>query len=76
MFAAIAFGAPRTHAAPIGAYTTNGAYSFKSAPGPTKTQLASATSGNPAAKLGGDIMLANFYDVTDPPIVGHSGPLV
>lgn len=78
VFAAIEFGVPRSHAAPIGAYTLNNAYSFKSAPGlhPPKIQLVSATGGQPAAKLGGDIMLANFYDVTDPPIAGQSGPLI
>ena len=74
-FAAVVFGVPRSQAEPIGTYTTNGAYSFHSAPGlhPPKIQLSSA-SGPP--KLPGYVMLANFYDVTDPPIVGQSGPLI
>ena len=74
-FAAAAFALPRSQAAPIGAYTTKGAYSFASAPGlhPPKLQLQLAL---PGAKLPGLIMTANFLDVTKPPIVGQSGPLI
>jgi EmrB/QacA subfamily drug resistance transporter len=74
-FAAVVFGVPRSHAAPIGTFTTNGAYSYVSAPGlhPPRIQL-SSTSGPP--KLPGYVMLGNFYDLTDPPIVGQSGPLM
>jgi EmrB/QacA subfamily drug resistance transporter len=75
-FAVIGFGVPRSHAAPLGAYTTNGAYTFVSAPGlhPPKLTLESAAPG--AQHLPGYLMLANFFDVTHPPIVGQSGPLV
>jgi EmrB/QacA subfamily drug resistance transporter len=75
-FTVIDFGLPRSHAAPIGAYTTKGAYSFVSAPTlhPPELSLAQATPGG--RPLSGYIMLANFYDVTQPPIVGQSGPLI
>jgi len=75
-FAAVDFAVPRSHAAPIGEYTTTGAYSFASAPGlhPPKLSLQRAIAGG--HPLPGYIMLANFYDVTRPPIVGQSGPLI
>jgi EmrB/QacA subfamily drug resistance transporter len=76
-FAVVGLAVPRTHAAPLGAYTTNGAYTFVSAPSlhPPKLTLESAA---PGAQKGlpGDIMVANFFDVTHPPLVGQSGPLV
>ena len=75
-FAAIGLGVPRTHAAPLGAYTIRGAYTFASAPGlhPPKLTLESAAPG--ASRLPGYLMLANFFDVTHPPLVGQSGPLM
>ncbi|MGH3266776.1 MAG: hypothetical protein ACRDNS_32895, partial [Trebonia sp.] len=75
-FAIVEFAVPRSHAAPLGAYTTAGAYSFQSAPGlhPPKLQLESRTAGG--RTLPGYVMLANFYDVNHPPIVGQSGPLM
>jgi EmrB/QacA subfamily drug resistance transporter len=76
-FAAVEFGVPRSHAASIGAYTTKGAYTFVSAPGlhPPKVQLETVTTAG-ADPLPGDIMLANFYDLSDRPMVGQSGPLI
>jgi EmrB/QacA subfamily drug resistance transporter len=76
VFLAVDFGVPRTHAAPIGAYVTKGAMSFESAPGlhPPKLQLQlPAPKGHP---LPGLIMVANFYDLNKPKMVGQSGPLV
>jgi EmrB/QacA subfamily drug resistance transporter len=63
-------------AAPIGAYTTNGAYSFVSAPGlhPPKVHPNMATDASQLAP--GYIMMANFYDLTTTPMVGQSGPLI
>ncbi len=62
--------------APIGAYTTNGAYSYVSAPGlhpPTLSTDAPIAS----AKLApGYIFTANFYDLTTHPMIGQSGPLI
>ena len=74
-FAVVGLAVPRTHAAPLGAYTTDGAYSFVSAPDlhPPKVALESAA---PGARLPGYLMLANFFDVTHPPLVGQSGPLM
>ncbi len=65
-----------SHGAPVGAYTTRGAYSFVTEPtlhppelhrdGPTLTgKLAS-----------GYIFTANFYNLNYPPLVGQSGPLI
>jgi EmrB/QacA subfamily drug resistance transporter len=77
-FAAVEFGVPRTHAAPIGEYTTKGAYSFVSAPAlhPPRLQLEIADARAANKGLAGDILLANFYDLSHPPIVGQSGPLI
>ncbi|MGH9303798.1 MAG: arylsulfotransferase family protein, partial [Acidimicrobiales bacterium] len=75
-FAAVDFATAGGTGAPIGAYTTTGAYTFVSAPhlhppkitvdAPTKLRLLSP----------GYIMLANFYDLTTKPMVGQSGPLI
>ncbi len=76
LFAVVEFAVPRSHAAPIGAYTTNGAYTFASAPGlhPPKMQLETSAPG--ATPLPGYILVANFYDLTQTPMVGQSGPLM
>jgi EmrB/QacA subfamily drug resistance transporter len=75
VFAALGLGLPRSHGAPIGEFTTKGAYSFVSAP---KLHPPKITGGptSVGAKLSGDIMLANFYDLTQQPMVGQSGPLI
>ena len=65
-----------SHAAPIGAYTTNGAYSFLTAPTLHPPQIRStqrAPSGQLAASY---IFTTNFYDLNEPPIIGQSGPLI
>jgi EmrB/QacA subfamily drug resistance transporter len=61
---------------PIGAFTTRGAYTFVSAPGlhPPKIRADAATARSQLAP--GDILLANFYDLTTRPMVGQSGPLM
>jgi MFS family permease len=66
-------GGPGT---PIGAYTTHGAYSFLSAPGvhPPKIQIEAAAA--PAALAPGYVLAANFYDVSNGPMVGQSGPMI
>jgi EmrB/QacA subfamily drug resistance transporter len=76
VFAAVEFIVPRTHATPIGNYVVNGdTWSFKSAPNlhPPKVQIGDATPGHP---IPGYVLISNFYDVTKPPIVGQSGPLI
>jgi EmrB/QacA subfamily drug resistance transporter len=76
-FAAIEFGVPQTHAAPIGTFTTKGAYTFASAPGlhPPKVQLYRGP-GAKRQQLPGYVLMANFYDLTKHPMVGQSGPLI
>jgi EmrB/QacA subfamily drug resistance transporter len=64
--------------APIGRYTTAGAYSFVSAPSlhpPVikRVKPAGAASSRPAP---GYIFTTNFYDLNKPPIRGQSGPLI
>ena len=75
LFAGLSFGVSKP-AAPIGAYTTAGAYTFVSAPGlhPPKVTATTPTSVNDLAP--GYIMVANFYNLTTSPMVGQSGPLI
>ncbi len=63
-----------SHGAPIGAYVKSGAYSFVSAPSlhpPKISVLKSAGSLAP-----GYVFAANFFDISKPPIVGQSGPMI
>jgi EmrB/QacA subfamily drug resistance transporter len=76
VFACVEFIVPRSTAAPIGKFVVNDkTWSFKSAPSlhPPKLQIGDEAAG---FKLPGYVMMANFYDVTKPPIVGQSGPLM
>lgn len=73
---ALDFAVGGSHGAPIGAYTTSGAYSYVSAPRLHPPQVAVD---RPVATSGlapGYILLGNFYDLNYPPIVGQSGPLI
>ncbi len=73
LFAGFEFGVPRSHAAPIGRWVAGeDTWSFASAPTLHPPKLTLYTK----HKLGGYVMTANFYDVTKPPIVGQSGPLM
>ncbi len=70
----LAFG--DSHGAPVGAYTTRGAYSFVTAPSlhPPKLHRDGPLL---AGKLApGYIFTANFYNLNYPPLVGQSGPLI
>ena len=62
--------------APVGAYTTKGAYSFVTEPTlhPPKLQTEGAT--QTAELAPGFIFTANFYNLNYPPLVGQSGPLI
>ena len=76
-FVAVDFALGGSHGAPIGAYTTRGAYSFVSAPAlhPPIVRADIVPSG--ADKLApGYTFLASFYDLNYPPMVGQSGPLI
>jgi EmrB/QacA subfamily drug resistance transporter len=65
-----------SHGAPVGAYTTRGAYSFVTAPSlhPPILRLNSARSTGQLAP--GYIFTTNFYNLNYPPLVGQSGPLI
>jgi EmrB/QacA subfamily drug resistance transporter len=65
-----------TKGAPIGAYTTHGAYSYVSAPGLHPPEIRRTQRTSPARLAPGYIFTANFYDLNYPPIVGQSGPLI
>jgi EmrB/QacA subfamily drug resistance transporter len=75
VFAVLGLGLPRSHNAPIGEFTTKDAYTYVSAPNLHPPKITGGAA-NPSVKLPGDIMIANFYDLTQQPMVGQSGPLV
>jgi Arylsulfotransferase (ASST) len=80
-FVAIDLAFAGSHGPPVGAYTTTGAYSFVSAPSlhPPKLRLihqAVAPTGHAAELAPGYIFTTNFYALTEPPIIGQSGPLI
>jgi EmrB/QacA subfamily drug resistance transporter len=62
--------------APVGAYTTDGAYSFVTEPTlhPPVIHKDAPTLANRLAP--GYILTANFYNLSYPPLVGQSGPLI
>jgi EmrB/QacA subfamily drug resistance transporter len=76
-FVAIDIAFANSHSAPVGAYTTKGAYSFVSAPNlhppVVKHTPGRPTAGTPAP---GYILTANFYNLSYPPIIGQSGLLI
>ncbi|HEU0251021.1 MAG TPA: MFS transporter [Solirubrobacteraceae bacterium] len=76
-FIAIDVAFANSQSAPVGAYTTKGAYSFVSAPNLHPPIIRHTpdrhTSGTPAP---GYILTANFYNLSYPPIIGQSGPLI
>ncbi|MGZ4344520.1 MAG: MFS transporter [Solirubrobacteraceae bacterium] len=70
-----AFGG--SHGAPIGQYTTgSNTYSFVSQPSLHPPIARADVVPNEDQLPRGDIFIANFYDLTKPPIVGQSGPLI
>ena len=64
------------HGTPIGAYTTRGAYSFLSVPGLHPPKIRVDVSAAPAALSPGYVLTASFYDLSNGPMVGQSGPLL
>ena len=76
LFAGADFGAAGTGGSPIGAYTTNGAYTFVSAPGLHPPKLSTNVPTATAQLAPGYIMVANFYDLGSGPMDGQSGPLI
>jgi EmrB/QacA subfamily drug resistance transporter len=65
-----------SHGAPLGRYTTKGAYSFVTAPTLHPPMIRSVKQAPQAQLSPGYIFTANFYDLNEPPIVGQSGPLM
>jgi EmrB/QacA subfamily drug resistance transporter len=76
-FTAASFALASNHGPAIGSYTTNGAYTFVSAPSLHPPKLIQDAVPPPGAKPApGYIFLANFYDISNPPMQGQSGPLI
>jgi hypothetical protein len=75
-FGVVEIATAGNHGAPIGAYTKHGAYEFVTEPGlhPPKVTTGSQIAFNRLAP--GYIFITNFYDITQPPMVGQSGPLI
>jgi EmrB/QacA subfamily drug resistance transporter len=75
-FVAIDVAFANSRGAPIGAYTLDGAESFVTAPSlhPPRLRTDQATLASQLAP--GYIFTANFYNLSYPPIVGQSGPLI
>jgi EmrB/QacA subfamily drug resistance transporter len=76
VFATVDFTAAGAPGAPIGTYTTRNAYSFVSAPGLHPPKITASTPTDSSQLEPGYILLANFFNVTTPPIQGQSGPLI
>jgi hypothetical protein len=75
-FLALDFAFASSHGAPVGAYVTRDTYSFLTAPSlhPPKLLRNHPTATKELAP--GYIFTANFYDLSKPPMVGQSGPLI
>jgi EmrB/QacA subfamily drug resistance transporter len=65
-----------SHGAPLGAYTTKGAYSFVTEPSLHPPEIRNTRPPSSGQLAPGYIFIANFYDLNEPPIVGQSGPLI
>jgi EmrB/QacA subfamily drug resistance transporter len=75
-FVAVDLAFAGSHGAPVGAYTTKGAYSFVTEPTlhPPKLRRDGPVGASKSAP--GYIFTANFYNLNYPPLVGQSGPLI
>lgn len=76
VFGALDFGLAGAKGAPIGAYKTAGSYDFVSAPDLHPPEITAAADASAAQLAKGYIMVANFYDISTPPMDGQSGPLI
>ncbi len=75
-FVAISAAFAGSHGAPLGKYTTDGAYSFVTAPTLHPPEIRSTLKVPESQLAPGFVFTANFYDLNEPPIVGQSGPLI
>jgi EmrB/QacA subfamily drug resistance transporter len=76
-FVALDFALAGDHGPQIGSYTTQGAYKFVSEPNlhpPIITRSSGGSSAGPVSP--GYIFMANFYDISNPPMIGQSGPMI
>ncbi len=76
VFVALTAAFAGSHGAPIGAYTTSGAYSYVTVPSLHPPVIRSTRAPSSGQLAHGYIFTANFYDLNEPPIVGQSGPLI
>jgi EmrB/QacA subfamily drug resistance transporter len=65
-----------SHAAPIGRYSLDGAYSYVTAPSLHPPKIAIVKNSPESQLAPGYIFTANFFDLNEPPIQGQSGPLI
>jgi MFS family permease len=75
-FVALDFAFAGSHGAPVGRYTTRGAYSFVSAPTLHPPILRESHDSATGELAPGYILTTNFYNLNYPPLVGQSGPLI
>jgi hypothetical protein len=75
-FVALTVAFAGSHGAPVGAYTTDGAYSFVTAPSLHPPMVRTTEAGARGELAPGYIFTANFYNLNEPPIIGQSGPLI
>ncbi len=75
-FVAIDFAFAGSHGAPVGAYTTDGAYSFVSEPSLRPPKIRANKPAAAGELAPGYIFTASFYNLNEPPMVGQSGPLI
>jgi EmrB/QacA subfamily drug resistance transporter len=75
-FVAVDLAFANSHAAPVGAYVTDGSYSFVTAPSLHPPVLSTDQPADPGKLAPGYIFTASFYDLNYPPMVGQSGPLI
>ena len=73
---ALELAIPGSHGAPIGRYVTAGTDTFVSEPGLHPPRLRAHGRTRSDRLSPGVILLANFYDLSRPPMVGQSGPLI
>jgi EmrB/QacA subfamily drug resistance transporter len=76
VFAGLVAAFAGSHGPAIGAYTLKGTYSYVTAPS-LHPPIIRTTQPTAYGKLApGYILTANFYDLSHPPIIGQSGPLI
>ncbi|HEX4279244.1 MAG TPA: MFS transporter [Solirubrobacteraceae bacterium] len=76
VFVLVAFAFGGSHGAPIGAYSTDGTYSYVTEPALRPPVIRSDVKPQSSKLAPGYILMTNFYDLSHPPITGQSGPLI